>query len=92
MIIEWYLIIDVNQVDCLDFTNRLGLSAPSSSPKSPPHGRNSRKKASQMWWQKLGESIIVCRHSAMASLPGGIFHLRKIDPERRDLFFNEVST
>ncbi|MDB2605559.1 hypothetical protein N9Y41_02475, partial [Planktomarina temperata] len=22
----------------------------------------------------------------------GIFHLRKIDPERRDLFFNEVST
>ena len=31
-------------------------------------------------------------HSAMASLAGGIFHLRKMDPERRDLFFNEVST
>ena len=45
-----------------------------------------------MRWQKVGESIILNRHSAMASLAGGIFYLRKMDPERRDLFFNEVST
>jgi hypothetical protein len=45
-----------------------------------------------MWWQKLEKSFIVCEHSAMASLASGIFHLRKMDPERRDLFFNEVST
>ena len=35
---------------------------------------------------------MVAKHSEMASLVGGIFHLRKMDPERRDLFFNEVST
>ena len=35
---------------------------------------------------------MVAKHSAMASLAGGIFHLRKMDPERRDLFVNEVST
>ena len=58
----------------------------------PMQGRNSREKASQMWWQKLEKSFIVCEHSAMASLASGIFHLRKMDPERRDLFFNEVST
>ena len=58
----------------------------------PMLGRNSREKASQMWWQRLGKSFIIREHSAMASLAGGIFHLRKMDPERRDLFFNEVST
>ena len=58
----------------------------------PMLGRNSREKASQMWWQKLETSFITCEHSAMASLAGGIFHLREMDPERRDLFFNEVST
>ena len=58
----------------------------------PMLGRNSREKASQMWWQKLEKSFTTCEHSAMASLAGGIFHLRKMDPERRDLFFNEVST
>ena len=35
---------------------------------------------------------MVDKHSAMASLAGGIFQLRKMDPERRDLFFNKVST
>jgi hypothetical protein len=45
-----------------------------------------------MWWQKLEKFFIVCEHLAMASLAGGIFHLRKMDPERRGLFSNEVST
>ena len=58
----------------------------------PMLGRNSREKASQMWWRKLEKSFITREHSAMASLAGGIFHLRKMDPERRDLFVNEVST
>ena len=56
-------------------------------------GRNSReqwrRKCGGKSWKRNPDCL---RHSAMASLAGGIFHLRKMDPERRDLFFNEVST